>query len=114
MGCAERWRELVRLLDDCWLHYSLRRGLVTAQTYNRVRRAVEHGSARSFVIAVRCANMGEISCGVYAHETVQEMMKHELSKLAFGSLGELMVKTCMLYIRLHAWSPQHTKHKCKE
>ena len=77
----ERWRKLVRLLNDRRVGYGLGCLRCEALTYNRV---LQGDSARYFAIKVRC-DMGEIMCGVYAHEKVATVMEHALGQLAFGA-----------------------------
>ena len=84
VDCERRWRELVCLSDDARLERRLGGTWLTAHTYRRVRRA---GKALPFAITVRCANVGEMTCSVYAHEKVQEVMEQALGRLAFDFQG---------------------------
>jgi len=84
MDCERRWRELVCLSNDARFEHRLGGTWLTAHTYRRVRRA---GKALPFAITVRGANVSEMTCSVYAHEKVQEVMEHALGRLAFDFQG---------------------------
>ena len=80
----ERWCALVCLLDACRLERALIHLRSAAQVYHRLRRA---GKGCLFTIAVRCANLGEDTCHVYAVDKMHEVMELALGRLAFGYPG---------------------------
>ena len=84
------------LLDECRLERDVGHVRSAAQEYRRVRRA---GNARPFCITVRCADVGKIRCSVYAHDRVEEVMKHALGRLAFGSPGSDASRQALCAVR---------------
>jgi len=96
MDRVKRWQMLVCMSDDRRLEHSLGAVWLSAHTYSLVRRA---GKARPFSITVRCADVGEITCGVCAHDKVQDVMEHALGRMAFSFPGPCTLRRTLIASR---------------